>query len=113
MIALHAIDDVFVFSIQGLHKLWCLKSEIRVHRQQLLSVKRLEGAILPFFALRFPGTRIPGIITAGTYYSKGEKIFCDVTDRSTALVFELKDGPYSRIIANVDNPDEALSLLAH
>lgn len=80
-------------------------------RQQLVSVQRLEGSIIPFFALRFPGTHIPGVITAGTYYSKGEKIFCDVTDKSTALIFELKDGPYSRIIANVDNPDAALSLL--
>lgn len=111
MISIISSDHYYVFSVLGLHKLWCLKSRIDVPKQQLLSVKRLDGDVVPFFSIRLLGTHLPGVITAGTFYSKGEKIFCDVTDKSTALVFELKDGPYSRIIANVDNPEEALSLL--
>lgn len=52
--------------------------------------------------LRAPGTFIPGIIKAGTYYTTKGKEFWYVTRSMDYLTLELRDEPYRRIILTVD-----------
>jgi hypothetical protein len=53
-----------------------------------------------------PGTNLPGVITAGTYrvLGTGERNFWDVCRKEKALVFELRDEPYTRLIVEVEDP---------
>ena len=53
--------------------------------------------------LRSPGTFLPGVIRAGTYYTERGKEFWYVTKDRNYLVIELKDEPYQRIILNADD----------
>lgn len=53
--------------------------------------------------LRAPGTSIPGVIGAGTFYTERGKEFWYVTKDRNYLVIELKDESYERIILNVDD----------
>lgn len=53
--------------------------------------------------LRAPGTFLPGIIKAGTYYTRRGKEFWYVTKDKDYLTLELIDEPYIRIILTVDN----------
>ncbi len=48
--------------------------------------------------IRAPGTFLPGIIKAGTYYTKQGKEFWYVTDDRNYLTLELHDEPYRRIV---------------
>lgn len=53
--------------------------------------------------LRAPGTSIPGVIGAGTFYTDRGKEFWYVIKDRNYLVIELKDESYQRIILNVDD----------
>lgn len=53
--------------------------------------------------IRSPGTFLPGVIKAGTYYTKQGKEFWYVTDDRNYLTLELHDEPYRRIV--MTSPD--------
>jgi hypothetical protein len=51
--------------------------------------------------LRAPGTFLPGIIKAGTYYTKQGKEFWYVTDDRNYLILELTDEAYCRLVLTI------------
>ena len=56
--------------------------------------------------LRAPGTHIPGVLVAGTFHQDGERVFWDVHDAAKAVVIELADEKYQRLVIEVDDPRE-------
>ncbi len=54
---------------------------------------------------------MPGLITAGTFHQDGEKVFWDVKDPSKAVVVELADERYARLVIQVDDPRTAVDLV--
>ena len=58
-----------------------------------------------------PGTSIPSVITAGTFYKEGNKIFWDVSNIENCIIVELKDEDYKQLIIEVENPVDAIQLL--
>lgn len=61
--------------------------------------------------LRAPGSHLPGVITAGTFHQDGEKVFWDVRDPAKAVVIELADERYARLVLQVDDPRAAVALV--
>jgi hypothetical protein len=61
--------------------------------------------------IRAPGTSIPGFIHAGTFHSQGDKMFWDVHDPAKAIVIELAEDDFARLVVEVENPDETASLI--
>ena len=60
-----------------------------------------------FAKIRAPGTSIPGIIRAGTYYGHQEREFWYVTSRDHFLCLELTDDDdYRRIILSDDRAEQ-------
>lgn len=53
--------------------------------------------------LRSPGSLIPGVIKAGTYYTDRGKEFWYVNRDADYLTIELEDESYKRIILTIDN----------
>lgn len=53
--------------------------------------------------IRAPGTFLPGVIKAGTYYTRRGKEFWYVTSERNYLTLELQHEPYQRIILTTDN----------
>ena len=53
--------------------------------------------------VKAPGTFIPGLIKAGTYYTDKGKQFWFVTKGKGILNIELKNESYKRIILGIDN----------
>ncbi|MCC6315841.1 MAG: hypothetical protein IT337_17725 [Thermomicrobiales bacterium] len=55
--------------------------------------------------VRMPGTFLPGIITAGSYWRPGFRSFWYVTHRRPAAVIDLaQGGPYDRLVIATANP---------
>lgn len=54
---------------------------------------------------RVPGTSIPSVIQAGTFYLQGGKEFWCVHYTSRSVVFELDDLPFTRIVVDVRDPE--------
>ncbi|HEX5457994.1 MAG TPA: hypothetical protein VFX64_06370 [Candidatus Nitrosotalea sp.] len=51
--------------------------------------------------IRMPGTNLPGMIKAGTYYTNRGKEFWYLTRGNEVLRLELKDESYDRIVIGV------------
>ncbi len=111
MVTIKKIDNNFIFEVKGMHKLWALKSQLSIPQTHIITAKLYDGQQWNL-GLRFPGTYLPGVITAGTFYGKDGTIFCDVSNKENAILVELKDEKYNKLIIEVENPIEAIELLA-
>lgn len=98
-------------NVNGLHKLWTLCSQLSIPAQHIKTAYLSESEQDLAGSMRMPGVNIPGLITAGTYLVHDTKIFCDITDYKNAIVVELHDEYYTKLVIEVENPQEAIKLL--
>lgn len=61
--------------------------------------------------IRMPGTNVPGVITAGTFYEDDKRVFWDVHHPEKTIVIDLHDERYSELIVEVADPDAAVKLI--
>jgi hypothetical protein len=113
MVAIHKSDNNFIFEVKGLHKLWAFKSQITVPQSNIVSVQQIERPLSILQGLRMPGTHLPSVITAGTYYKGGKKMFWDVVNSKNCIIVELKDSKYNQLVIEVENTEEAIKMLSH
>ena len=112
MTKIEVVDDTLKIEVLGWDKLWSFKSRLEFPLGHVVKVRRWERELDRFkwLTLRAPGTSLPGVITAGTYHRKGEHMFYAVHKFARALVIELKDEWYSRVVVEVEDPDAVLKL---
>jgi len=98
-------NDKLVLEVQGWDKLWALKSRLETPLGNIRSVGA-DAAIARGWwkGFRAPGTHLPGIIIAGTFYQHGKRIFWDVKDPKKTIVIELRDDRYDELIVEVADP---------
>lgn len=101
----------FIFEVKGIHKVLAFKSELTIPATHILDAHRDFEGDSWWIGWRVPGTYIPFLITAGTYYKDGEKNFWDVVNKEKSIVVELKDEQYNRLIIEVEDPVAAIDLL--
>lgn len=107
MVEISITGGELVVEVQGSHKLWALKSTLRLPLADIESVRHdPERARRAFPGLRFPGTHIPAVYTAGTYYqSDFRPDFWTVRRPERAIVIQCrKDAAYHEIIVEVADP---------
>jgi hypothetical protein len=110
MVDLHVRDGALDLELRGLHKLWALKNRLRVPVAAIKAARRAQPTTLrnPWKGWRAPGTHVPGVFVAGTYYKSGERHFWDVRRGDRAIEIDLEGADYHRIVVEVDDPDAAL-----
>ncbi|MBT3501934.1 MAG: hypothetical protein HOB40_10150 [Candidatus Marinimicrobia bacterium] len=110
MVNVTITDGIATFELKGLHKLWAFKRKIQIPVSSIKNVKKDPTAMKGIWkGLRFPGTHIPGIIVAGTFRSKGEKHFWNVTNKEKTIVIDIEGGHYDKVIVDVNNPETVVS----
>ena len=96
----------------GWDKIWALKSRLDFPLEHVVGARRWEKEKdKGWRGLRAPGTNLPGVIVAGTYHRKGQHIFYDVHDFDRAIVIELRDEWYARLVVEPADPEATLRLL--
>lgn len=112
MVEISIEDTTLHINIKGWDVLFSLKSHLQV------AVKNIKDARIDAEkarswpeGLRLPGSFLPGVITAGSYYElgAGKWEFWDVHNPESSIVIELENEPYERLIIEVPNPQEAVS----
>jgi len=103
--------DQLIVEVEGLDKLWSLKSRLVIPLANIRGATDDPGIIKERKGLRFPGTHVPGVITAGSFRTDGEWVFWDVRDPSMAVVIELEDQEYTRLIVQVPDPRGTVALI--
>jgi hypothetical protein len=100
------------FEVEGWDKLWALKSQLEIPLAHIRSVRAdPEQARGWWHGLRLPGTQIPGILTAGSFYQSDGFVFYDVHDPELTVVIELDHERYRRLVIEVANPPEVVERL--
>src|SRR5262249_34960283 len=103
--------DTLVVEIEGLDKLWALKSKLVIPLANVRGATADPGAVQEPKGIRAPGAHIPNVIPAGTFHLHGEKVFWDVHDARKAVVIQLADERYARLVIEVDDPRAVVDLV--
>lgn len=115
MVTIQLDGDALDVQVQGGHKLWALKSSLRIPLADVVSIRHdPERASTAMPGLRMPGTHVPFFYTAGTYYqSDFRPDFWTVRHPVNAVVIQCREGAaYDEIIVEVEDPAATVTLIA-
>lgn len=112
MVRITIEGDRVRFDVEGWDKLWALKSQLEIPLSHIHSVRvDPEPARGWWHGLRMPGTQIPGILTAGTFYQWDGAVFFDVHDPERTIVLDLDHEQYKRLVLEVEDPKASVAML--
>jgi hypothetical protein len=112
MVDLSVADGRLILHVRGADKLWAFKSSLEIPLQHVAGI-RADSTIAHgwWHGIRMPGTNIPGVLTAGTFYQDGKRVFWDVHNPDNTIVIELRDERYSELIVEVEDSNFAVELV--
>ena len=98
-------ENTLIVHVRGMDRLWALKSRLEIPLTHVVGAE-VDPQVAQGWrkGIRAPGTHVPGVITAGTFYQDGERVFWDVHDPERSVVIQLKDERYARLVIEVDDP---------
>lgn len=112
MVDLAIAEGKLTLHVRGADKLWAFKSSLEIPLAHIAGVKAdPEMARGWWHGIRLPGTNLPGVVTAGTFYQDGKRVFWDVHDPEKTIVIDLHDERYNQLIVEVADPQEAVKLI--
>jgi hypothetical protein len=99
---LHLDRDRLTIELEWYEQLWAvtLERQMRIPLDRIARVTTAEPQS-DWAEIRAPGTFLPGVIKAGTYYTKRGKEFWYVTSDKDYLTLELHNEPYRRIVITI------------
>jgi hypothetical protein len=112
LVDLSIAEGKLTLHVRGADKLWALKSSLEIPLAHIAAVRAdPEVARGWYHGIRMPGTNVPGVITAGTFYQDGKRIFWDVHNPEKTIAIDLHDERYSQLLVEVADPDAAVKLI--
>jgi hypothetical protein len=112
MVDLAIAEGKLTLNVRGADKLWAFKSTLEIPLAHVAAVRAdPEVARGWYHGIRLPGTNLPGVITAGTFYQDGERVFWDVHHPENTIVIDLHDERFNQLIVEVADPQGAVSLI--
>jgi len=112
MAEIEVTGGTLVVHVTGADKIFALKSELVIPLQHVIGVARDEEEARRWYhGIRAPGTQVPGVITAGTFYQHGERVFWDVHHPERAIALSLRDERYAKLVVEVEDPQTTISAI--
>lgn len=105
------MDGNLVVTLKGWHKLWALKSAVTAPLAHVAGAEIDPEIASAPRGFRMPGSRVPGLITAGSYRGRSGWDFWDVRRPEKAVVIHLTDERFERIIVEVDDPEATVKMI--
>jgi hypothetical protein len=103
--------DFLEVTVEGIDKLLSFHSHLRIPLHCVVGVVADPTVLSEHAGIKAPGARIPGVIQAGTFYKDGAKAFWDVHHGDHAVVIDLADQSYDRLVVEVTDPDATVRLI--
>lgn len=112
MVDLSIQEGKLMLHVRGADRLWAFKSSLEIPLVHIAAVRAdPEVARGWYHGMRMPGTNVPGVITAGTFYQDGKRIFWDVHHPEKTIVIDLHGERYNQLIVEVEDPEVAVHLI--
>lgn len=106
------IDDQEVtVSLSAAEKIEALHGNVTFPRAAVVRARVVPDGLEEVHGLRMPGTGLPGVIMVGTWRDGEMVTFAACHGRRSAVVLDLADQVYDRIVVTVDYPDKAVARL--
>jgi hypothetical protein len=93
-------DDVVVH-LSGLERLGAMRGDVRVPRSAILECRVSDDPWSELRGIRAPGTGLPGVISLCTLRGDGTRDFAALYRKRPAVVIELTDAEFNRLIVSV------------
>jgi hypothetical protein len=106
-------EDALIVHVRGLDRIFALKSQLEIPLSHVVGAK-VDPAVAhpaPWKSLRLTATQIPWVVTAGTFYQEGERVFWDVHDPEKVVVIRLSDERYARLVIGVEDPPATIAAI--
>ena len=104
--------DALIVHVKGIDRLWSLKSRLEIPLAHVLDAEADTQVAREWQkGLRVPGTQLPGVITAGTFFQDGDRVFWDVRDPEKTVVIRLEDERYARLVIEVEDPPSTVAAI--
>ena len=105
-------EDTLIVHVRGMDQLWALRSRLEIPLSHVVGAQAdPQEAQWWWRGTRIGGTHMPGVITAGTFYQEGERVFWDVHDPEKTVVIRLKDERYARLVLEVEDPPATVAAI--
>ena len=104
MVEISVRGDMLEIDVLGWSRLWSLKRRLMAPLRCVQQIRR-DGELPQGFWLRWPGSFIPGVIKAGSFWNGRRGSFWDVRRQpDKVVVIELSGWKYDYIVVEVENP---------
>jgi hypothetical protein len=112
MVDLSISGGNLVLHVRGADKLWAFKSSLEIPLAHIAQIRADPDIARGWWhGLRMPGTNVPGVLTAGTFYHEGKRVFWDVHNPDNTVVIELKDERYNELIVEVADAEATVQVV--
>ena len=104
--------DRAVFEIEGLDKLWSLRSRLSIPLAHITDVAIDPAQITRWWpGIKVAGTNVPGLFAAGMFYKDG-LVFWDVRHPENTVIVSLEHEMYRKLVIEVADPPAVVRELA-
>jgi hypothetical protein len=112
MVDLTIKGDKLSLRVKGLDRLWAMRSRLDIPLTSVRAV-RIDPQVARglWKGVSAPGTHIPGLIIAGTFYQDDKRIFWDVHDPEKTVVIDLVGQRFDQLIVEVHDPPTVVEML--
>ena len=113
MTEIEITESSLIVHVKGVDKILALKSQLEVPLSHITGVEIDPGVEQEFNSwftgLKAPGTGLPGVIKAGTWYTSNGKVFWDVHNPHSTVTITLADETYNRLVIQVADPASTIA----
>ena len=96
--------DRLVVRLEGLRRLWGLNRGFNIPLEHVRGATLDSGIFREPKGLRAPGLHLPGYVAIGSFRRNEEWTFWEVKTADRAIVIELADERYSRLVLECSDP---------
>jgi hypothetical protein len=94
---------------RGLHRFWTLRRPLDVPLEHIVDARTDRALAASSPGWRLLGAELPDVVVAGRFISNGERAFWDLRHPDKAVVIELRDERYARLVLEVDDPETVVA----
>jgi hypothetical protein len=111
MVDVNVENGKLVLTLEGLDKLWAMKSHLAIPLGNVSAVRADPkiAAEKGRTGLKLTGARLGERLVAGSFRQDGKTVFWDVHDGSKVIVLDLHDEHYAQLIVEVADPAQAVA----
>jgi hypothetical protein len=112
MVDVSVDDGRVLFEVEGLHRLWTLKSRLEFPLAHVTAVEINHEQVGNWWhGFKLLGTEMPGVLGCGTFVYHGQMVFWDVREPQKTIIVSLEHEFYKKLIVEVADPPAVAAML--